>query len=106
MRKSSLFFISILIVLSMILSACATATPTPQTVIETVEVIKEVEGEEVTVIETVEVVVEVTPTPVPSPDKQKSKRPLPNTSWRKLWWLPVRRGFTVPLGRNCSDAVD
>ncbi len=63
MGKKTFLIMSILVALSLILSACA--TPTPETVIKTVVV--EREGE--TVIETVEVIktveVEVTPTPVP-----------------------------------------
>ena len=51
MRKSMLFALSILMVLSLVLSACATPTPETVTVIETVVVEKE--GQ--TVIETVEV---------------------------------------------------
>jgi len=65
MRKKALFVISVLMVLSLILSACGQPTPETITVIETVVV----EREGKTVIETVEVVktveVEVTPTSVP-----------------------------------------
>ena len=49
---------SILVVLILILAACG-AQPTPQTIVETVVVEKEVEGETITVVETVEVVKEV-----------------------------------------------
>ena len=65
MRKSMLFIMSILMALTLILSACA--TPTPVTVYETVEVIKEGQTviETVEVVKTVEVQVEVTPTPEP-----------------------------------------
>ena len=65
MRKSMLFILSALMVLSMILSACGTATPV--TVIETVVVTKEGKTviETVEVVKTVEVQVEVTPVPEP-----------------------------------------
>ncbi len=63
MRKTFLTVMSFLILLSLILGACA--QPTPQTIIQTVEVEKIVAGTPVTVIETVEVVLEVTPTPEP-----------------------------------------
>jgi peptide/nickel transport system substrate-binding protein len=67
MRKSAFLIFSFLMALSLILSACARATPTPETITVIETVIVEKEGE--TVIETVEVVktveVEVTPTPVP-----------------------------------------
>jgi len=60
-----LFMMSVLVVLSLILGACGTATPI--TVIETVEVVKEGKTviETVEVIKTVEVSVEVTATPIP-----------------------------------------
>lgn len=65
MRKSILFIMSVLLVLSLVLGACTAPIPETVTVIETV--IVEKEGE--TVIETVEVVrtveIEVTPTPEP-----------------------------------------
>jgi peptide/nickel transport system substrate-binding protein len=65
MRKSILYVISILMALSLILTACG--TPTPITVIETVEVVKEgqIVIETVEVLKTVEVPVEVTATPKP-----------------------------------------
>ena len=47
--------VSLVILMGMVLSACATATPTPETIIETVEV-------EVPVVETVEVEVPVVET--------------------------------------------
>jgi peptide/nickel transport system substrate-binding protein len=66
LSKKNLFVVfAMLIIASMVLSACA--TPTPQTVIETVVVTEVVEKEGETVIETkiVEVEVQVTPTPEP-----------------------------------------
>ena len=66
MRKSIFFLMSVLMVVSMVLSACTQPQPTPITIIQTVEVEKIVEGTPVTVIETVEVIVEVTPTPKPA----------------------------------------
>ena len=69
--KTRLFAVlSILIVLSMVLAACAQTTAEPETVVETVIV----EGETTTIVETVEVVttvevekiVEVVPTVAPS----------------------------------------
>lgn len=65
MRRKILSICSLFIAISMILGACTTATPTAETIIETV--IVEREGQ--TVIETIEVIktveVEVTPTPMP-----------------------------------------
>jgi peptide/nickel transport system substrate-binding protein len=65
MRKSMFSLMSILVLLSLILGACAQPTPQTVTVVET----KIVEKEGKTVVETVEVVktveVVVTPTPVP-----------------------------------------
>jgi len=58
MRKLALSVFSILILASLLLAACAQATPTPEKIIQTVEVEKKV-------IETQ--VVEVTPTPGPVP---------------------------------------
>jgi peptide/nickel transport system substrate-binding protein len=69
MRKSIFLVVCVLMILSMVLTACA--APTPEKVIETVTVIEtvEVEKEGETVIETVEVIktveVEVTPTTPP-----------------------------------------
>jgi putative spermidine/putrescine transport system substrate-binding protein len=66
-----------------VLSACAPAeAPTPETitVIETVEVVKEIEGEQVTVIETVEVQVEVTAVPPPRSV---------DTDWPEMGWDEV-----------------
>ena len=57
MKGYKLLFVSLLVIASMVLGACA--TPAPETIIQTVEVEKEVE-KEVTVIETVEVEKEVT----------------------------------------------
>jgi peptide/nickel transport system substrate-binding protein len=67
MRKLSLSIISILMVLSMILSACVQQTPETVTVIETVIVEREGETvfETIEVVKTVEVEVPVTPTPEP-----------------------------------------
>jgi peptide/nickel transport system substrate-binding protein len=51
--KKTLLFLSVMVLLGLI-AACG-AQPTPQTIIETVVVEKEVEGETITVVETVEV---------------------------------------------------
>jgi peptide/nickel transport system substrate-binding protein len=59
MKNNKYLVISIMVMLGLLLSACATATPETITVVETVVVEKEVEGETVTVIETVEVEKEV-----------------------------------------------
>ena len=80
MRKSTMFFMSLLVVLSLVLSACAAPTPVvvekekvvEKPVVQTVVVEKEVPVEKVvkeTVVVEKEVVVEVvvTPTPVPKP---------------------------------------
>jgi len=64
LKKTLWSMAGLLIVLSVVLVACA--TPEVQTVIETVEVEKIVEGEKVTVIETREVEVVVTATPEPA----------------------------------------
>ena len=67
MRKSMFFLMSVLVSLSLVLSACTPpAQPTPITIIQTVEVEKIVAGTPVTVIETVEVIIEVTPTAAPA----------------------------------------
>ena len=64
LKKTLWSMAGLLIVLSVVLVACA--TPEVQTVIETVEVEKIVEGEKVTIIETREVEVVVTATPEPA----------------------------------------
>ncbi|MCD6284811.1 MAG: hypothetical protein J7M39_02715, partial [Anaerolineae bacterium] len=64
LKKALWSMAGLLIVLSVVLVACA--TPEVQTVIQTVEVEKIVEGEKVTVIETREVEVVVTATPEPA----------------------------------------
>jgi peptide/nickel transport system substrate-binding protein len=61
MVKRLMAVLGAVVVLSLVLSACA--TPTPQTIVQTVEVVKEVE---VPVEKEVEVVKEVTPTPAPA----------------------------------------
>ncbi|MFN2109648.1 MAG: hypothetical protein ACK2UI_08310, partial [Anaerolineae bacterium] len=58
----------LLIVASMVLTACATPTPEVITVVETVEKVVEKEGETVTVVETVEKIVTATPEP-PEPEQ-------------------------------------
>jgi peptide/nickel transport system substrate-binding protein len=63
MFKKLLSMVGLLIVASMVLSACATPTPEVITIVETVEKIVEKEGETVTVVETVEKVVTATPEP-------------------------------------------
>ncbi len=85
MKRFSMIAVAILVIISMLATACA--APTPEkiietvVVVETVEVEKMVEGETVTVVETVEVVqtvevekevvkeVVVTPTPEPEPEQ-------------------------------------
>jgi oligopeptide transport system substrate-binding protein len=75
-KKSFMLAITMVVIGSIILSACA--TPEPEVVIETVVVteVVEVEGEEVVVTEVVEVEVEVTPEP--------EEEPLPPVTWRQI----------------------
>ena len=71
MRNKLFIIASLLIAASMVLGACA--TPTPQTVVQTVEVVKTVEvqvpGESTTQIVT------ATPPPAAPPEELKSKDP-------------------------------
>lgn len=67
-KKLLLTVVGVLIVASMVLTACTTPTPEVITIIETVEKVIEKEGETITVIETREVVVTATPAPVQEVD--------------------------------------
>ena len=69
----------LLIVASMVLTACATPTPEVITVVETVEKVVEKEGETVTVVETVEKIVTATPEPEAEPQAVEFKSADPNT---------------------------
>ena len=92
MTKKLFIFVSILMVLSLILTGCA--TPTPETVIETVVVteVVEVEGEvQVTeVVKEVEVEKEVVITATPEPMAQQ---------------LEVFHWWTGPGEREAADAM-
>jgi peptide/nickel transport system substrate-binding protein len=57
-KRTALLLFSVIVLLALVGAQCA-AQPTPQRVVETVVVTKEVQGETVTVVETVEVVKEV-----------------------------------------------
>jgi len=96
MNKKLLFVVSVLVLLSMVLASCA--TPTPETVIQTVVVteVVEVEGEPVIqeVVKTVEVEkevqVEVVVTPTPEPMAHQ---------------IEIFHWWTAPGEREAADAM-
>ena len=57
-KRTALLLFSVAVILTLIGAQCG-AAPTPEVIVETVVVEKEVEGEPVTVVETVEVIKEV-----------------------------------------------
>ncbi|MGC9397336.1 MAG: ABC transporter substrate-binding protein [Anaerolineae bacterium] len=79
MFKKLMPMVGLLVVASMVLSACATPTPEVITIVETVEKVVEKEGETVTVIETVEKVVTATPEPAAPEQAVEFKSADPNT---------------------------
>jgi peptide/nickel transport system substrate-binding protein len=78
-KKLLLTVVGVLIVASMVLTACSTPTPEVVTIVETVEKVVEKEGEQVTVVETVEVVVTATPEPEAEAQPVEFKSADPNT---------------------------
>ncbi|MGW8226502.1 MAG: ABC transporter substrate-binding protein [Anaerolineales bacterium] len=100
MRKLTFTALSIFILASLILAGCATTTPTPETIIETVEVPGEevVVTVEVPVVETVEVqvtpVVEEDPTALPRNETMY---------FNGLQWGPVV--CWNPYNANCNNAM-
>jgi peptide/nickel transport system substrate-binding protein len=95
MVKKLSVLLGALVVLSMLLSACA--TPTPQVVQETVVVEKTVEVET-----TVEVVVEVTPTPGPAaPDEPKTLVVCQGQEPDTLYWY----GGSMLAARHVQHAI-
>lgn len=80
MRTKLLILIGLTLLLAMLVAACAPgAVPQTITVVETVIVEKEVEGETVTVVETVEVEVEKIVTATPEPEAEME--PITLTVW-------------------------
>ena len=100
MRKLTFAALSIFILASLILAGCATTTPTPETIIETVEVPGEevVVTVEVPVIETVEVQV--------TPEVEEDPTALPRNEtmyFNGLQWGPVV--CWNPYNANCNNAM-
>jgi peptide/nickel transport system substrate-binding protein len=100
MRKLTFAALSILILASLILAGCATTTPTPETIIETVEVPGEevVVTVEVPVIETVEVQV--------TPEVEEDPTALPRNE--TMYFNGLQWGSVVcwnPYNANCNNAM-
>ena len=78
MFSKKVMLIVLLVGLLAAVAACG-AQPAPQTIIQTVVVTKEVQGETVKVVETVEVVVTPTPEPPPAPETFSPEYKSPDT---------------------------
>jgi len=118
-RKTLMSVFAVLIISSIVLAACA--APEPEVIVETVEVIVEVEGE--TIVETVEVVVEVDAPEVPTgtlvraistfPNSldhpQAAERQASTTAWQmydSLVWTGVGGTIVPQLAESWEASAD
>jgi len=92
-KRTAILLFSVTIVLILLAAQCGPA-PTPQTIIETVVVTKEVQGETVTVVETVEVVKEVQVETTVEVEKEVVVTATPE---------PMQEPVILRLGQNAAD---